>query len=136
MLCPKTLKTLRSDVDIDELIQKMMTTSAQVAEKHCNLAELKRRASDRQADLDDLEISFLVKVSANGKNETERKAMLQQLRLSDETWLRCKKDLDDATHHRDMVQAELSGLNARLSAQRTAANLIAATLNASIEGES
>lgn len=134
MLNKQLLTNLRNEAGIDDLINKMMTTSNKVADTHRDLAELRRRVSDRQADLDDIELSHQVEASQNGKNETERKAIFKQLCAGDETWLRCKKDLDDATHHRDLVQAELSGLNTRLSAQRTAATLIAATLNASTEG--
>ena len=133
MLNRKTLKTFRSEAGIDSLIKMMMTTSCKVADIHSDLAELKHRVYDRETELAQVEFPFSEEASQNGKNEAERKAKFVRLCMESETWQRVRQETDDALHHRDMMQAELDGLYARLGAQRTAANLITATLNASIE---
>jgi len=111
----------------------MMTTADKVAALHRDLAELKRRVYDREAELAEVELPFQEEVSQNGRNEAERKAKFARLCMNSETWQRVRQETDDVVHHRDMMQAELDGLYARLSTQRIAANLITATLNASVE---
>lgn len=133
MLNKRLLTNLRNEVGIDALIQQMMTTSAQVAEKQRDLADLKHRTYLSERELSEIELSFQEEASQNGKNETERKAKFARLCMDDDTWQRVRQETDDTIHHRDMVQAEIDGLYARLSAQRHAANLIAATLTASTE---
>lgn len=133
MLNLNQLKTLRNDVGIDDIIKLMMQTASKISKIQRDLAELKHRVHNHEIELTAVELPFNEEVCQNGKNDTERKAMFARLCMNNDTWQRIRQDTDDAIYHRDMVQAELDGLYTRLSAQRAAAALITATLNASIE---
>lgn len=133
MLNKKTLTRYRFELGIDKLIANMMTTSGKVAAIRRDLAELNRRVRDREADLADIELPFLEETSTHGRNSALRKIMFQKLCRASKIWQDARKAVDDAVYHRDMVQAELSGLTARFSAQQHACDLIVATLNASCE---
>jgi hypothetical protein len=110
-----------------------MQTAGKISKIQRDLAELKHRVHNHEVELTAIELPFNEEVCQNGKNETERKAMLARLCMDSDTWQRVRIETDDAIFHRDMVQAELDGLYTRLSAQRAVAALITATLNASIE---
>jgi hypothetical protein len=133
MLNRTTLRTLRQEAGLDQLITNILQTTEKIINTHRDLSELKRRVKDRELEVEDIEMSHLVESSTNGKNDTERKAIFKQLCAGDESWNRARKEATDAQNHRDSLQAELDGLYARHSAQKTVANLITATLNASEE---
>jgi len=133
MLNRKTLMTYRSELGVDQFITNMMNTASKITSTRRDLAELNRRVRDREADLADIELPFLEETSSHGRNSTLRKIMFQKLCKASSLWQDARRAVDDATYHRDMVQAELSGLTARFSAQQHACDLIVATLNASCE---
>lgn len=133
MLDKKMLTKFRFELGIDQLIENMLTTASKVAALRRDLAELNRRVRDREADLADIELPFLEETSSHGRNSTLRKIMFQKLCRDSGLWQDARRLVDDAIHHRDMVQAELSGTTARFSAQQHASDLIAATLTASCE---
>lgn len=133
MLNKKMLMTFRSELGIDQLITNLMNTANKITSTRRDLADLNRRVRDREADLADIELPFLEKTSTHGRNSTLRKIMFQQLCKASSLWQDARRAVDDATYHRDMIQAELSGLTARFSAQQHASDLITATLNASCE---
>lgn len=133
MLNKATMNQLRFELGVDHLVETMYKTADRVAATRRNLSELNRRVRDKEMVVEDLELPILAEASQNGKNETERKANFKRLCKEDANWQRVSADHADARHHRDLVNAELEGLIDRLSAQRHASDLIAATLNASVE---
>lgn len=133
MLNQTVLKKFRSDAGIDKVIETMIRTSSKIAATRRDLAELNRRVRDREADLADVELPMLEETSKNGKNSTQRKILFRKFCAASDLWQDARRLADDAIFHRDMVQAELDGLNARFSAQRHASDLIVATLTAAYE---
>lgn len=133
MISRRTMNQLRSEIGIDHLLETMYRTADKVAATRRDLAELNHRVRNKEMVLEGLELPMLAEASKNGRNETERKANFKQLCQWDQNWLRVNGECIDAKHHRDMVNAELEGLVDRFSAQRHASDLIAATLNASME---
>lgn len=133
MVNQTVLKKFRSELGIDKVIEAMVRTSSKVAAIRRDLAELNRRVRDREADLADIESPILEDTSRNGKNSTQRKIMFRKLCTASDLWKDARRIADDAIFHREMLQAELDGLNARFRAQCYACDLIVATLNASCE---
>ena len=133
MLNRNTLKQLRTEIGIDNLIETLYSTAEKIKTTRTDLAELNKRVRDKEITLSDMELPMLKAVAENGKNETERKAILNQLRTEDAEYQRINNECLDAKHHRDMVDADLENYISRFSAQRHACDLITATLNASCE---
>ena len=111
----------------------MFKVADKVAATRRDLAELSKRIRDKEAILSDIELPLQEEANNNGSNATKRRLVFRRFCAQSQIWQEGRVELDDAIFHRDMQQAELDGLQARFSAQRHAADLIAATLNASCE---
>lgn len=133
MLNRETLRQLRMEIGIDNMLETLYSTADRIASTRIDLAELNSRVRHKEITLENIELPMLAEVAKNGKNESERKAILNQLRAEDAEWQRANNECIDAKHHRDMVNATLESYIDRFSAQRHASDLITATLIASCE---
>lgn len=133
MLNKTTMKKLRSEIGIDNMLEILYSTADRIASTRTDLVELNSRVRNKEITLENIELPMLAEASKNGKNETERKATFKSLCNKDAEWQRVNGEHIDAKHHRDLVNATLESYIDRFSAQRHASDLIAATLNASCE---
>lgn len=133
MLNRNTLRQLRIEVGIDSIIETLYRTAEKISATRTDLAELNSRIRNKEKVIENMEIPMLKAVAEQGKNETERKAILNSLRAEDAEYQRVNDEYIDAKHHRDMVNATLNGYIDRFSAQRHACALMTATLEASCE---
>jgi len=130
MVDREELKFIREEFGIDGLVNSILMYAREVADCYRRESEIRQAIRKTEREMKEMELSMLKQAVENGKNEAQRRLILEELKAQNEHYQRLEKRLEEMKTELEEVRAEREGAMIELNARRSLCYLLGSVLDA------